>query len=229
MFVRVEFPRLRTSAREDTMPDELAAARGLSLAEQKKLEFCEKQIATGITNVEAAFKTIRDLRLYREKHTSFDAYCREVWKLTRRTVDRRIKFELAVADAETHGSQPPANERQARQQTTKPIEIIRVPPSRSGEVTMKSIPLTTPEPEIEDGEWEPVNRQAVNAATLGLWIDGVLDHEDRITIGMHELLDSGQLNPTDKQMVAEALALLRDRLDAALVAFLPSEPNASPI
>jgi hypothetical protein len=156
----------------DLLPGRVAerGRQELSRAEQKKFTFCETTIAKGVASIGAAFKTIRDERLYREKHSSFDAYCREVWGLTRRTIDRRIKFELAVTEAETDRSQPPKNEWQSRQQT-KPALVKQITSSATGEARvdpkivpdglgLKRVEMEIDgepiEAEIEDGVWTPM-------------------------------------------------------------------------
>lgn len=58
----------------------------LNTNERKALRTLEGRIAAGIQSfrdVGSALLEIRDARLYRESHTSFEAYCREKWDLER--------------------------------------------------------------------------------------------------------------------------------------------------
>jgi hypothetical protein len=153
----------------------------LSRAELKKFTFCETTIAKGVASIGAAFQTIRDEKLYREQYSSFDAYCREVWGLTRRTIDRRIKFELVVAEAETDRSQPPKNEWQSRHQTTKPALANQSTSTATGQARVD--PTTVQdglrlnrvkaeidggpiEAEIEDGVWTPMKVELPESTVL---------------------------------------------------------------
>lgn len=183
----------------------------LTTAERRKLAVCEKWIDDGLAKVSEAFSTIRDLRLYKETHSSFDAYCRDRWNLSRRQVDRRIRFMLAVTDSETHGSQPPATERQSRAQTTikrvGPLATVasdlKVDPQaqsavdrtldpREAEPTAAKLPLLKPigphTPRspvaelIEEGEWEPI------AA------DGVIQLGPRLSVALNVLLSTDSVS-----------------------------------
>ena len=70
-----------------------------------------------------ALMEIRDRRLYRETHTTFEAYCGERWGWTRQHANRQIAAARAVEEMEPMGSKP-ANERQARAMLdTKPQKL----------------------------------------------------------------------------------------------------------
>jgi hypothetical protein len=56
-------------------------------AERAQLERCEETIRKGLKTffaVGSALMTIRDLRLYRSSHPTFEAYCQERWGIGRR-------------------------------------------------------------------------------------------------------------------------------------------------
>lgn len=97
----------------------------LTEAETADLTHLEEVIAQGIQTfymTGAALATVRDNRLYRTTHATFEGYCGERWDLTSRTV-YRIIAAAGVAENVTHGSQrPPANERQARPLTALSAE-----------------------------------------------------------------------------------------------------------
>jgi hypothetical protein len=61
-------------------------SNGMTPSEKRHLGALEKRIATGLQTfreVGAALLEIRDSRLYRETHTTFEAYCAERWALNR--------------------------------------------------------------------------------------------------------------------------------------------------
>jgi hypothetical protein len=153
----------------------------LTAAEQKKLKVCEQQIRDGVAKATVAFESIRDQRLYRETHKSFDAYCRDVWGLTRRTIDRRISFEIEVAAAERDQLvSPPKNEHQARQRTTTPKTTAKIDGQVGAEVTDEEVA------NANDGDWTPVEPKVdpvfyINEAIrslevmFGVTLDAMLD------------------------------------------------------
>ena len=79
---------------------------------------CEETIARGVRGyVEAgeALRTIRDARLYRETHGTFEDYCRERWGWTRDRAYQLIGGAEASRQLSALGSPTPANEAQARE------------------------------------------------------------------------------------------------------------------
>lgn len=101
----------------------------LTEAESADLEHLEAVIDQGLQTfylTGAALATIRDTRLYRQNHATFEDYCRDRWGMVRRNADFLIGAAGVVKNIENHGSQIlPANERQAR-----PLDL-RTPPPRS--------------------------------------------------------------------------------------------------
>ena len=66
----------------------------LSIAESKRLLELEKTIARGkktFVEVGLALAEIRDLKLYKHEHNSFEVYCREKWGWTRQHAYRLIE------------------------------------------------------------------------------------------------------------------------------------------
>jgi hypothetical protein len=100
----------------------------LSRAEADVLADCEQKIATGLqTFVEVgnALATIRDNRLYRADHETFEAYCQERWNIKRSYAYSLMSAADVVSAIADTGLPAPANEGQAR-------ELARVPePERS--------------------------------------------------------------------------------------------------
>ena len=65
----------------------------LSHREKLLLADCEKTIEAGLKvfyEVGRALLTIRDLKLYRESHTTFEQYCKERWHISRQHAYRQI-------------------------------------------------------------------------------------------------------------------------------------------
>jgi site-specific DNA-methyltransferase (adenine-specific) len=89
----------------------------LAPVERSRLGELEQVVERGLrTFVEVgnALREIRDSRLYRETHATFEDYCRERWGWSRRHANRQIEAaDVAVALGPT-GPIPP-NERQARE------------------------------------------------------------------------------------------------------------------
>lgn len=91
-------------------------AAALDRQEQERLVFCERVIARSVRSLwEAgeALATIRDDRLYRATHPTFEAYCRDRWDLS-----RPYAYQL-IAAAEVRRNLEscdvlPENERQVR-------------------------------------------------------------------------------------------------------------------
>ena len=102
--------------------------------EQTDLERAEAVIERGLqtfVEVGLALATIRDSRLYRQTHGTFEDYCRERWDFSKRHVNRLIQGAGAVAEIEdgTNWSHPqtPQNEAQAR-------EVARAPEGERAKV-----------------------------------------------------------------------------------------------
>lgn len=84
----------------------------LTNTERTELATQETVIERGAEQVAAALTTIRDRRLYRETHPTFEAYCRDRWGMSHRHVNRQI---VAAEVAEALGPMGPVSERQARE------------------------------------------------------------------------------------------------------------------
>lgn len=99
-----------------------------------RLAECEAVIRTGIArwnDAGLAVRVIRDDRLYRESHETFEDYCREVWGWSRRHAYQMIDGAAAVCAIAHISDVPIANEGQAREVAA----IIRTDgPERAAEV-----------------------------------------------------------------------------------------------
>jgi hypothetical protein len=77
----------------------------------------EDVIARGLetfVEVGGALMAIRDRRLYRETHSTFEAYCRDKWSMSRTHANRTIKAAVIAGELAPIGAIP-ANEAQARE------------------------------------------------------------------------------------------------------------------
>lgn len=89
----------------------------LTLSEQSDLAACEEVIERGIASfVETgeALMRVRDARLYRATHATFEAYCQDRWSMTRQHANRTIAAAEVISGLEPISSTP-ANEAQARE------------------------------------------------------------------------------------------------------------------
>ena len=106
----------------------------LAQTEAQRLAACEATITQGLQtfyDVGTALLEIRDSRLYRAEHPTFEAYCRERWGMARRQADRLIEAAEVMEDLRPMGLIP-ANERQAR-------PLAAVPPAERAEVWQEAV------------------------------------------------------------------------------------------
>lgn len=126
----------------------------LSAAESSLLIKAEATIQAGLdtfVEVGEALAEIRDSRLYRDKHSTFEAYCRERWGMQRAQAYRLIESAEVVAALSPIGDTPPiTNEAQARalapiireHGAEKAAEVLRHVAEESTKVTAKTITET---------------------------------------------------------------------------------------
>lgn len=112
--------------RRVTTPQDLEV---LGKAEQRKLAECEKVIEAGLgtfTDVGEALATIRDDRLYRATHMTFESYCRQKWGMSKTHANRMIASKNVVENLTPLGAAP-IGEYQIRPLTKlTPKEQLRV-------------------------------------------------------------------------------------------------------
>lgn len=104
-------------ARQGTL-DVLTASEAQTLAAQEEL--IRRGMSTFV-DVGNALAAIRDARLYRATHDTFEDYCRERWGMTPQHANRTIAASAVVALLEPIGSTP-ATESQARPLARLPAE-----------------------------------------------------------------------------------------------------------
>lgn len=125
-------PPLQLSARPVRLRDTIVLPRGaasLCHDEQQELEDQERIIEQGMQTfwqVGQALKTVRDKRLYRDQHQTFDQYCQTRWGLGRQYAYRMIEGAGVVQDlSPISDTMLPANEAQVR-----PLTRLKDPEDR---------------------------------------------------------------------------------------------------
>jgi hypothetical protein len=98
----------------------------LDVAERARLQELESIVENGLQTfyeVGKALDEIREQKLYRETHKTFDAYCREKWGIAKQTANRFIAAAQVIENLTPMGVKIPANERQVRPLTGLPPEL----------------------------------------------------------------------------------------------------------
>jgi len=106
------------------------------------LAACEAVIERGLATfveVGEALLVIRDERLYRESHATFEDYCRERWSLSRARAYQLIGAAEVVSTVVDNGLPAPMTERQAR-------ELARVPEPERADVWREALERTEGKP-----------------------------------------------------------------------------------
>jgi hypothetical protein len=124
----------------------------LSLVEKNDLQYNEGIIQKGLESwrqVSEALLTIRDGRLYRESHKSFEAYCRDRWNISRPRAYQLIGSSEVVKELPEKMSNMLDNPRQAAELAKVPTEkrekVIERTIEREGKLTAKAIKETARE------------------------------------------------------------------------------------
>lgn len=114
-------------------PSRAGSENSLTISDRKRLQKLESIINEGLLTfirVGSALREIRDRRLYRDTHSSFDSYCRERFGIGRHYAYRQIRGAqvtrlLGDVDSCQHLDRLPANEAQARPLTSLAPEEAR--------------------------------------------------------------------------------------------------------
>ena len=102
---------------------------GLAAPEQAELQALEQVVSSGLAKfieVGNALARIREARLYRASHATFEEYCRERWHLDKRYANRIIQASEVAANLGPIGPVP-TNEAQVR-------PLASLPPAQQREV-----------------------------------------------------------------------------------------------
>ncbi len=76
----------------------------LTIEQRAELQRCERVIQSGLETFELvgnALLSVRDSKLYRETHGTFDDYCREKWSMKKDYANKLIGASKAVANLNT--------------------------------------------------------------------------------------------------------------------------------
>lgn len=177
-----------------TTNTEIAAAtpiEALSSNEAYELHGHEQVIQDGLATFQAvgsALIAIRDKRLYRGTHGTFEAYTQDKWGITRRRADQLIEAASVVENLGTNGSQIlPGNERQAR-------ELAAVAPDLQ-QTAWNLVLETAPDKKVT------ANHIAIVAQVLGeMHETGAIDPGDGIEIAESEVLKAAITEETYERM-----------------------------
>lgn len=135
----------------------------LSVIEQNELERCEVVIKQGLETfieVGTALMTIRDKRLYRANHATFEDYCRGVWGMARNYANKMIAAAQVVQNLEL-GTIVPTTESQARPLAGLEPEVQRAAWVEVVETHGDNITAAKVQQVVE--QWRPVNEQVRQA------------------------------------------------------------------
>jgi hypothetical protein len=191
-------PVSRTAAIEDPSrpkPERNSASvnasdlEDITLEESRDLVRLEKVIDGGLQTfleVGAALAEIRDRRLYRIEHKTFEAYCRDKWSIGR-TYAHRIMAAAETVEMLPMGNKP-TSERQARPLTKIPAENRVEAWQRAVERADGGQPTTADvEAVVEEVKVDPVCRPVVKIdAADRIWAVAK-GHLDKITEGDESL------------------------------------------
>jgi hypothetical protein len=109
----------------------------LDETEKKRLQELEAIVAQGLQTfyeVGQALIEIRDRKLYRATHKTFEAYCQEKWSLTRPRAYQFMDASEVVQNLSTMVDKIPTNERQVR-------PLTKLPQTQQLEIWQKAIEL----------------------------------------------------------------------------------------
>lgn len=135
----------------------------LSVIEQNELERCEVVIKQGLETfieVGTALMTIRDKRLYRANHATFEDYCRGAWSISRIHAHRLIEASEVIGHLLPTGNIP-QSERQARPLAGLEPEVQRAAWADVVETHGANVTATKVQQVVE--QWRQVNEQVRQA------------------------------------------------------------------
>lgn len=107
----------------------------LTITEQASLERYERVIEKGLASfyeVGSALLTIRDSKLYRGTHGTFEAYCQDRWHLERRRAYQLMDAAVVTENVKNFTQIPPATESQT-------IPLSKLPPDKQREAWQQAV------------------------------------------------------------------------------------------
>jgi protein gp37 len=151
----------------------------LTTTEVQRLEVLESVIDAGMqtfVHVGNALLEIRDSRLYRTSHGTFEDYCRERWSMERRHAYRLIDAAQVVENV-SNWTQIPVTESQARPLTVLEPEQQRevwqraVETATNGKVTAAHVQAVVNEYRKQEPEQEQLEKPATATISVQEWND----------------------------------------------------------
>ncbi|MBA3011108.1 MAG: hypothetical protein KKF12_18080 [Proteobacteria bacterium] len=144
----------------DTVTDLIKEGKDITieLTDSEKVRFqeCEKIIKKGLNTfleVGGSLAEIRDNRLYRETHKTFEKYCKDIWDISRMHAHRQIQSYQMVLFLEEKCNQLVTNSELDPEETPPQIEII-LPVNEA-----QTRPLTKLDPDDQVKAWGMVLEQ----------------------------------------------------------------------
>jgi hypothetical protein len=190
-------------------------ALALTVQERERRDELEVVIRSGLKTfyeVGNALAEIREKRLYRETHSSFESYCQEVWEISRRHANRLIG-SAGVIENLTKGPMGPTEKLPTSERVARPL--TKLPPEQQREVWQEVVAKEEP---VTAKRVERVLsvRQRAQAAVAGTSIKnpyaaiGVLvnlhqQHGEEAFVGILALVASGRYDTPQKAYLAYRL------------------------
>ena len=156
----------------------------LTTTEKTTLKEREETIASGLqtfVEVGRALCDIRDGKLYRASHETFEAYCQDRWQMARRTAYQIIGGADVYENLSANGAQKvlPKNERQTR-------PLASLPPAKQGKAWEKAVDSANGKQptakQVEEAAVAVVSKSKKQAASNGRRVtpdaDRTPDYED---------------------------------------------------
>lgn len=140
---------LTNAAHKNRMPKPITKPEQLTVNESVELTTQEQIIQRGLGSFVAvgnALLVIRDAKLYRESHGTFEAYLSERWKMSIRHADRMMVATRTVDALSETGPTGPVSERQVR-----PLTQLETP-EQQREAWSAAVEATGGKPTAKDVE-----------------------------------------------------------------------------
>lgn len=200
-------------------------------SEVKTLHDCESKIATFSTSfvgAGTALAVLRDGRLYRATHDTFDAYCRERWEFSPQRAGQLIKAAEVAKELAEHDSTmalpPPGNEGQVRPLTRlakleERLAVWQLASERAGANGMTA--------ELVEKAIEELNLKAKSASS-GTQPERVIDKVDDFSEFLTQSIKIRQWNPEQGDKLLKGLNKLRrtvENVEARFVALVAPVPT----
>lgn len=174
----------------------------LTTKEQSRLEALEAVITSSEGALLATAHALRDIKagkLYRQNYSSFEDYCQKRWGFTRQRGYQLVVFSEEVEMSTTVDTQPPANEREAREMRKERKQAERKP--------ICDAPSKTPPP-IVDAEPVHIKTAAEESAELNAQVaEALADAKPKRELSPfeHEVLDALDVDIADCVYLVDAI------------------------